>query len=366
VGQSWEQAQEWERRWHGTCQNKVAGEYHQVTFIAPRMGLRSRFQHDRHEFDMKGKTILDIGGGAASLLLQCVNLRYGKVVDPLQFPDWVYARYECADIDWEIKKGEDITETGYDEAWIYNCLQHVEDPHKVILAARRAARLIRIYEYINIGVCDGHIHNLTEAQLNQWLGGEGKTEENQRYFGIFPSNVNTASYWDRIYRREGMDTWRVNTEINDIAVAEAEGSVLELGCGVGVLARRIEGRYVGIDISPVAVQLMKEQGFEAIAKSIPPIGYGTRSFDTVIGIELLEHLDETDRLEVITDAAAIARKKAIFSVPDNCMPPEEHAEHRTMFDEQSFVDFLSLAFGSVQLHRATNFGAKHLIGVCYP
>ena len=202
--------------------------------------------------------------------------------------------------------------------------------------------------------------------MNQWLGGQGKTEENQRYFGVFPSNVNTAVYWDGIYRQEGIDTWRVNAGINDIVLSEIEGSVLELGCGVGVLARRIEGKYTGIDISPVAVQLIIEQGFDAIAKSIPPIGYVADSFDTVISIELLEHLDEDQRFEVIMDAAAIARKKAIFSVPDNCMPPEDHAEHRTIFDEQTFTKLLSSAFSDVRILTAMNFGAKHLIGVCRP
>ena len=107
----WNEAQEWEKDWHGTCANKVADEHHQVTFIAPRMGLEALPRKDMFLFDLGGKRILDIGGGASSLLLKCIN-GTGKVIDPLNFPDWVYARYDCDGIEWERKKGEDIDETG--------------------------------------------------------------------------------------------------------------------------------------------------------------------------------------------------------------------------------------------------------------
>lgn len=351
----WKKAQEWEKEWHGNCVNKVGGEWHQVTEIAPRMGLvRDPSINFTPVFDLKGKSVLDIGGASASLLLKCTNVK-GKVVDPIKFPSWTYARYDCAGIDWEIKKGEDIDETGYDEVWIYNTLQHVENPKKIIDNARRAGKLIRIFEYINIPVCEGHIHTLREADLNRWLGGEGKVEDDKRYFGVFPTNINTQTYWDKIYRKEGKDTWRVKDKLNNFVLSKIEGSVLELGCGVGVLARKIKGEYLGLDISPVAVNIMREQGFNAEVRDIPPINTG--KFDTIVGLEFLEHID--DRLAVIKEASRLCQQ-AIFSVPDNCMPPEEIAEHRVMYDLKSFTKFLGKAFENVEVISID----KYLVGVC--
>lgn len=351
MSQNWKQAQEYEKDWQGNCVNRVFGELNQLKNIAPKMGLTPS---QNYIIDLKNISVLDIGGGSASLLLKCINFK-GKVIDPLKYPDWVYARYDCAGINWEVKKGEDVDETGWDEIWIYNCLQHCENPKKVIDNARKAGKLIRIYEYINIPICPGHIHTLKEEELNKWFNGEGKTEDNKRYYGVFPTNINTQFYWDKIYKREGKDTWRIKKELNDYVLSKIKGSVLELGCGVGVLARQIKGEYLGLDISPVAVGIMKEQGFKAEVRNIPPINTG--KFDTIIGLELLEHID--DRLAVIKEASQLCRQ-AIFSVPNNCMPPEEVAEHRVMYNMKDFLKFLSKAFKNVEVISID----KYLVAVC--
>jgi 2-polyprenyl-3-methyl-5-hydroxy-6-metoxy-1,4-benzoquinol methylase len=135
-----------------------------------------------------------------------------------------------------------------------------------------------------------------------------------------------------------------------------------LGCGVGMFARRFgKQRYLGLDISPVAIQLMREQGFEAEVRDLPPIA--TSKFDTIVGLELLEHLDDDARLAVVQEAAALC-KRSIWSVPNNCMTPAEHAEHRTVFTLDSFTEFLHVAFTTVQVGKVMNFGAEHLMGVC--
>jgi hypothetical protein len=189
--------QEWERKWHGNCVNSFGEEYKQLAY-AKRMGLK--FYHNGKSpfnIDMQGKSVIDIGGGPVSLLLKCENVK-GVVIDPCEYPDWIYARYDTADIHWLKLKGEDMVEVlpgvPYDEAWIYNCLQHVEDPAKVIDNAKRCAKLIRLFEWIDCGTSEGHPHELTEAKLNEWLGGEGKvgfvdenTAKGKAFWGIFPT-----------------------------------------------------------------------------------------------------------------------------------------------------------------------------------
>ena len=117
----WEAAQEKERNWWGSCQNTFEEEGKQLEY-AVKMGLdHSPDGMNPYSFDMKGKSVLDIGGGPASLLLKCRNVR-GKVVDPMVVPSWVIERYREAGIEYERTMAETMQESGWDEVWIYNTL----------------------------------------------------------------------------------------------------------------------------------------------------------------------------------------------------------------------------------------------------
>ena len=191
---NWKQAQKWEGSWWDTCQNTYNEEQKQLIY-AEKMGLvRVPDKKTPYRFDLKGISVLDIGGGPVSLLLKCVNVR-GKVVDSLEYPDWVAERYKTAGIEYERIKGEDLNETGFDEIWIYNVLEHTENPEKIIQNAKKAGKLIRIFEWVDTNLTDGHIHTFNKQQLDEWLGGRGKVENfsrggayGQGYYGIFPTN----------------------------------------------------------------------------------------------------------------------------------------------------------------------------------
>ena len=190
---NWQAAQEWEREWWGNCCNSLGEETKQLLY-ANRMGLRTFYDgKSPHNFDLGGTSVLDIGGGPCSLLLKCVNV-VGKVVDPLEFPAWVSMRYQAAGIELKRAQGEHIDTTGWDEAWLYNVLEHTEEPESIIQNARRAARLVRVFQWIDTGLSAGHLHSLTAAQLNDWLNGAGKVEQidqgecrGRAYYGIFPT-----------------------------------------------------------------------------------------------------------------------------------------------------------------------------------
>jgi 2-polyprenyl-3-methyl-5-hydroxy-6-metoxy-1,4-benzoquinol methylase len=186
-----EDSPEWERQWWGTCQNTLGEEIKQLVY-AKKIGLK--LFHDTktpYNFTVVGN-ILDIGGGPVSMLLKCPHAK-GVVVDPCEYPYWIEERYKCAGIKYEKKRGEDVDEVGvYDEVWIYNVLQHVDDPEKIVKNAKKAGKLIRIFEWIGIQPCEGHPHMLTEEGLNKWLGGYGKVEalneqgcRGEAYYGVF-------------------------------------------------------------------------------------------------------------------------------------------------------------------------------------
>lgn len=167
---STEQDHEFEMAYWGDCCNTFDEEQKQLVY--------SRFlnlKRTHYSFDVEGKTILDIGGGPVSLLLKTINLKKGKVVDPLPYPKWTVDRYTEKNIEYWQLKGEEIIETGWDEVWIYNCLQHVENPALIIDNALKAGKLLRIFEWINIPPHPGHPHELTEESLNYWLSTKGNT-----------------------------------------------------------------------------------------------------------------------------------------------------------------------------------------------
>jgi len=214
--QSWEEAQKWEKKWHDNCVNSLNEELKQLVY-ARKMGLVFTPTHKTpYNLDLRGKSVLDIGGGAYSLLLKAVNFKKhldggnlgACVIDPLDHPEWVKMRYQSAGIFFKRMAGEDINTVArlayeerpyaddekFDEIWIYNCLQHVRDPQKIIANALAVSKLIRIFEWVDIPTSPGHLHVLKEEKLNEWLGGEGKVEvlneygcNGKSYYGIFPT-----------------------------------------------------------------------------------------------------------------------------------------------------------------------------------
>lgn len=192
--QTWDEANEWEREWHGNCVNSYQEETKQIQY-AIRMGLRPISYNGRYPvFDLQKKSVLDIGGGPYSLLLKCHNFSKATVIDPLKVPDWCRERYKAANIMLFTNKAEDVNpeKQMYDEVWCYNVLQHTEDPEKIINNMRKAGKIIRIHEWLNTPITDGHIHSFSRQWLDKKLGGTGFSfwedwgaHRQEAYAGIF-------------------------------------------------------------------------------------------------------------------------------------------------------------------------------------
>ena len=176
-----------ERDFWGLCNNTYFEESKHFVY-AKLMGLNE--QNNSLILDKPSK-ILDIGGGPVSMLLKTNNLASGTVVDPIEFPRWTVDRYKDYSIDVVVEKGEYINLSGYDEVWIYNVLKDTIDPEKIISNAKKAAPIIRVFEWVDLPSGSGK-HELTEDTLNAWIGQKGKTVQlSQRncygkaYFGKF-------------------------------------------------------------------------------------------------------------------------------------------------------------------------------------
>lgn len=157
--------QDFEAEYWGNCVNTFDEEQKHYVY-ADIMGLTRH----RYSFVLPNISVVDLGGGPVSMLLKCQGLRSGMVVDPLPYPVWTQHRYRTHNIDVLTMQAERFGRTGFDEAWIYNCLQHTDDPERIIHNALRAAPVLRLFEWIDIPPHPGHPHELTASNLRAWIG----------------------------------------------------------------------------------------------------------------------------------------------------------------------------------------------------
>lgn len=157
-----------EKQYWGDCTNTFDEDQKHYIY-AKYMGLKRM----RYSFDLENKRIIDIGGGPTSILLKGMNLKEGLVCDPLEYPEWTKMRYKHKNISVKVIRGEDINELNWDESWIYNCLQHSDDPAKIIKNALNSAKCFRIFEWINVKPHEGHPQMLTKEFLDQCIGKKG-------------------------------------------------------------------------------------------------------------------------------------------------------------------------------------------------
>src|SRR5215213_6310588 len=151
----WETAQRRERDWWGTEPHlRWQEEIGKQQTYARLMGLPS-------DLNMGSKTILDVGCGPVSMLLRATH-GGAAGVDPLLMSEETKVKYAEANVALYHSKAEDFQPSKhFDEAWMYNCLQHVDDPNKVVAMLLQSADAVRIFEWIDMSTDGMHPHTLT-------------------------------------------------------------------------------------------------------------------------------------------------------------------------------------------------------------
>ena len=205
----------------------------------------------------------------------------------------------------------------------------------------------------------------------------------RKTLGIHPldfKNPNTAKHWDKIYIETG-GAWKSHPQKHEhiskdlLKGLKQNAKVLELGCGVGVFASKLKKDhpkidYYGVDISKVAVDIIRKKGFKADVMKVPPVNITDKTdsftgYDLVLALELLEHLDDKPRLQLIKEVSGLLNPggMAIFTVPDDIMPPEQIIEHRVVYDLKTFKNFLHKAFKSVSVEsKITHAVGRRVMG----
>lgn len=154
------------------------------------------------------------------------------------------------------------------------------------------------------------------------------------------------------------------------ALADAAPStLLDVGCGEGELYRRgllpKTARLVSLDLRPEALALFRGHAPQAnlLSASIYALPFADRSQDTVLCMEVLEHLDHPAR--ALAELARVARQHVILSVPyepyfqaGNLLRGKyladlgNHPEHVQHWNPRTFAALLRPVFPDVEVREA--------------
>lgn len=157
----WLKAQEAERSFHNE-DFETGKEHYGVSY-------EQYFKHLGIDPDLKEKNIVEIGPADFPALGYCRNIgSKSLIIEPM--PSDHLKRFGITILN---ELAEDAQYEA-DEVWLFNVLQHVIDPYKIVENAKKQVSVIRFFEPINYGVDQCHPWNLTMEMFNSWFGESAK------------------------------------------------------------------------------------------------------------------------------------------------------------------------------------------------
>jgi len=162
-------------------------------------------------------------------------------------------------------------------------------------------------------------------------------------------NKNTQSYWDKVFSGEiRKEEWRrYPVGFNKIKTylgltAKANDTILDVGCGYGVLAdllRPLGCDITGWDISEVAIRAMRRKGYQGRCIDFNRFDPSREdTFAHVVATEFLEHVENPEA--ELAKLYRIAQKNVILTVPNRESPSERSDEHLHSFDKAK-IEYLA-------------------------
>ena len=113
----------------------------------------------------------------------------------------------------------------------------------------------------------------------------------------------------------------------------AGSSVLDLGCGEGVLAllKRKDIKLFGVDISPELLTLARRNGYDEVyASDLTALPFSDHSFDYVVSLDVLGHISFSDKPRVISEMKRVLKLEGITMHGIECLDRDLHGNYETM------------------------------------
>lgn len=130
-------------------------------------------------------------------------------------------------------------------------------------------------------------------------------------------------------------------------------SVFDVGCGDGkngiLLAKRMSKlNLIGVDIFQKYLNIAKERNCykKLVKKDIRKISYPKKSFDCVLCLQVIEHLNKKEANKLIGKIERIAKHQVIITSPIGVLRQSEIGGNRHQVHKSSFTtgDFESLGY----------------------
>jgi ubiquinone/menaquinone biosynthesis C-methylase UbiE len=103
--------------------------------------------------------------------------------------------------------------------------------------------------------------------------------------------------------------------------ATADRHVLDIGCGIGSFRPCFAGAYTGIDINPAYItEARGRYGASFEAMDCTRLGFADRSFDEVVTIATLHHIDDGEVAHMVAEALRVCRPGGYFHIIDAILP----------------------------------------------
>ena len=130
---------------------------------------------------------------------------------------------------------------------------------------------------------------------------------------------------------------------------EGDKTVLDLGCGPNSPIQYCSVYYsVGAELFEPYLKESRKAGIhnEYILLDIRKIEFKPKSFDCVLGLEILEHLTKEEGYKLIKKMESVAKRKCIISTPNGFLPQEKHDLNKLQIHKSGWTvdDFKNLGY----------------------
>lgn len=114
-------------------------------------------------------------------------------------------------------------------------------------------------------------------------------------------------------------------------------SVLDLGCGAGVLAllKRKDVTLTGLDISSDCAALARRNGYdEAHTGDLTSLPFADNSFDYVVSLDVMGHVEFEQKDEVLAEIKRVLRTDGVTLHGVECLNREQQKDYSQMSDDE--------------------------------
>jgi ubiquinone/menaquinone biosynthesis C-methylase UbiE len=126
---------------------------------------------------------------------------------------------------------------------------------------------------------------------------------------------------------------RYRTLLAEEVPCDGDTSLLDLGCGTGVTAAVVAGRYSGVDINPSYIDTAQRRYPHArfFAMDCSRLGFPDASFDLATTIATTHHLTDAELESMTLEALRVIRPGGAFHIIDAILPVNRGAFAKELF-----------------------------------